>query len=87
MTSRTRTLIKVEFPGGYIQLFACYVLISMPMKDVRRFARMIVHDYAIFNENVNKLKDELIWLEDERHISPARVERIVKAMHKEGIDL
>lgn len=48
---------------------------------------MIVHDYAVFNENVNKLKDELIWLEHERHISPARVERIVKAMHKEGIDL
>ena len=85
MTSRT--LIKVEFPGGYIQLFACYVLISMNMKDVRRFARMIVHDYAVFNENVNKLKDELIWLEHERMISPARVERICKAMHKEGIDL
>ena len=85
MTSRT--LIKVEFPGGYIQLFACYILVSMPMKDVHSFARMIVHDYAVFNENVNKLKDELIWLEDERHISPARVERIVKAMHKEGIDL
>ncbi len=85
MTSRT--LIKVEFPGGYIQLFACYILVSMPTKDVHRFARMIVHDYAVFNENVNKLKDELIWLEHERMISPARVERIVKAMHKEGIDL
>lgn len=82
-----RVLIKVEFPGGYIQLFACYILISMPMKDVRKFARMITADYAVFNENVNKLRDELIWLEHERMISPARVERIVKAMHKEGIDL
>lgn len=82
-----RVMIKVEFPGGYIQLFACYILISMPIKDVRKFARMVTQDYAVFNENVNKLRDELIWLEHERMISPARVERIVKAMHKEGIDL
>lgn len=84
---RNRVMIKVEFPGGYIQLFACYILVSMPMKDVRKFARMITADYAVFNENVNKLRDELIWLEHERMISSARVERVVKCMHKEGIDL
>lgn len=82
-----RVLIKVEFPGGYIRLFACYILISMPIKDARKFARMIAQDYAVFNENVNKLRDELIWLQHERMISPARVERIVKCLHKEGIDL
>lgn len=83
----TDVYINVEFPCGEIHLFAGYVLVSMPMKDVRRFARMIVQDYEGFNENVNRLKDVLIHLEEERRISPARVERIVKAMHKEGIDL
>lgn len=82
-----RVMIKVEFPGGYIQLFACYILISMPMKDVRKLARMITADYAVFNENVNKLRDELIWLQNGSMISPARVERVVKCMHKDGVDL